>query len=46
MRADEGGVSWEVLLELEILQNSNDHEVGGASRLSHLVPDIWFCICQ
>lgn len=28
MRADEGGVSWEILLELEILQGSNDHEVG------------------
>lgn len=28
MRADEGGVSWEILLELEILQNSNDREVG------------------
>lgn len=27
MRADEGGVSWEILLELETLQNPNDHEV-------------------
>lgn len=28
MKADEGGVSWGILLELEISQGSNDHEVG------------------
>lgn len=27
MRTDEGGVSWEILLELEVLQNCNDCEV-------------------
>lgn len=38
MRADEGGVSWEILLELEILQGSNDCEVG--------VPHYFHTWCQ
>lgn len=38
MRADEGGVSWEILLELEILQDSNDREVG--------VPHFFHTWCQ